>query len=239
MQLHELLAQKKYVQVHNQLMLSGRLAEKQYADLVFLTNPVWYETKYAGVYRLSQPTSCHLDFLVSVFDDHAFMSHFNPNMQRLGKDQLALLIANDNASSVFENRTLHWVAEKKVNSDFVPVGLVSLTDINSLHRRAELMAGFPNHHQYSSHRDSVASTLLAISHAFDLGINKLTSVVLAFNDIAQRSTLALGFTQEAYRKSHFYHIPNGQWVDVYENGLTYEMFNRSQRTQNLYQYLLK
>ena len=119
-----------------------------------------------------------------------------------------------------------------------PLGLLSVVDLVSAHERAELLVGIkdPEHRGVGL---STEATLLALDVCFNhIGLQKLTSMVLATNPHSQRSTLGLGFVTEGYRQAHFRVPQTGEFVDCHDNGMTVSAFRQSTRLAKLSMRLL-
>ncbi len=71
-----------------------------------------------------------------------------------------------------------------------------------------------------------------------VALNKLTSVVYGSNRLAQKNTIALGFTQESYMRQHIAVVDGQGFIDVYGNGLTKSDFRANKRLAKLSKRLL-
>lgn len=118
-----------------------------------------------------------------------------------------------------------------------PIGLANLADIDLHHRRAELLIGIPAG-QKRARGAGLEATLLAVGFAFNRArLNKLTSLVYEGNEPAQRNALELGFKQEGFRPQHL-RVAGGDYLGVFENGMTVADFRANRRLARLSRRLL-
>lgn len=171
------------------------------------------------------------------------MAQFHPTVPRLRTEAVIRKTLARSDISLPKTKAQHWLIERLPHDGSVvgrgePVGLISVVDLVVAHRRAELLVGLPE----ANHRGAglaTEATLLVLDVCFNhVGLNKLTSMVLANNPHSQRSTLALGFEQEGYRKAHLRLPGRNAFIDCFENGLTVCSFRNNQRLSRISERLL-
>ena len=112
-------------------------------------------------------------------------------------------------------------------ADGTRLGMASLSSLNLGNARAEFSIGFPNASVRSPVHAVLATLLVYHFSFFVLGLNKLTTYVYRENEAALNNSLRVGLRQEGLLHDHF-HLPPGEFVDVYAMGLT-----RAQLLQDL------
>lgn len=161
------------------------------------------------------------------------MEQFLPMGRKKQSTESILAALRNNEFPVAQSRTMHRIIKKEEcadqlqtslnNSGLKPIGLASLVDIQIAHRRAELLIGIPDNDDRQ--RVSGVTMLLILDFAFNqIGLHKLTSLVMANNPHSQKSTEAIGFIREGLRRHHLRDPKSRAWVDCYENGLVEDSF---------------
>ncbi|MCC7090336.1 N-acetyltransferase [Nitrosomonas sp. JL21] len=204
-------------------------------DRLLMVDSHWSEPIASRGIHLVTPDEHDFSYLQQCYADEAFMQQFLP-MGR--KKQSAEAIQNalrQSEFSVAHHRSMHRIIKKEVPSipersfspgDLKPIGLASLVDIQIAHRRAEFLVGIPD--QAERQRATAVVMMLIMDLAFNqVRLHKLTSLVLANNPHSQRSTVAIGFTQEGLRRQHLCDPQTRQWLDCYENGLVADDFRHN------------
>ncbi|MBA3756076.1 MAG: GNAT family N-acetyltransferase [Nitrosomonas sp.] len=108
-----------------------------------------------------------------------------------------------------------------------------------MHRRAEILIGFPNATKFNGTRIPLTAMLMILDFAFNrIGFNKLVSIVYADNVHAQKSTLALGFKQEGVLKNHLFDRKQNRWISVYQNAMLIKEFGENIPLAKLFKKLL-
>lgn len=214
------------------------------SDWALLLSPRWQHTHIGKRVHLRQPTENDAPFMVRCFQDDGFMAQFHPNAPKQRSEVVIRKTLARSALSLPHFKAQHWLVERLPRDGETPVdaaepiGLISVVDLIVAHRRAELLVGILD----ANHRGvglATEATLLALDICFNqVGLNKLTTLVLANNPYSQRSTLALGFEQEGYRKAHFRQPASDEYVDCFENGLTAGTFRKNHRLARLSSRLL-
>ena len=177
-------------------------------------------------------------FLVNCLENNRFMLHYNRFQARtLSLAAIAAQLRQAEKKLPWQSGSVDWVIHRRDESRR-PVGLANLVELNLLHRRAEFLIGIPADEDRNAGVGLEAS-LLAMDFAFNRArLNKLTSLVYEGNEYAQRSTLALGFSQEGYRPQHMFDERRQRYIGVYENVLAVADFRANARLSNLSRRLL-
>lgn len=218
-------------------------------DLAVLLHPAWQALQVGHRVQLRVPTQADAPFVARCFQDDAFMALFHPTAPRQRSAEAIGRALAAASTGMPRFKAQHWVVERitpsasagslpAVQATTEPIGLISVVDLVLTHRRAEMLIGMP----HTAHRGvglATEAALLALDVCFNqVGLNKLTTLVLANNPHSQRSTLALGFEQEGLRKAHFREPGTGEFIDCFENGLTQADFWQNTRLARLSQRLL-
>lgn len=247
----ELFKQKNFQRAHDLIQLA--LAEFQnhpgLLDRLFIVDERWNSPLISNKIHLLIPETNDFQFLQQCYENSNFMEQFLPMGRKNQSNETILDALKHNKFPIAQFRAMHRIIKKSQAIDqdesssryyenLKPIGLVSLVDIQIAHRRAELLMGFPN----ESDRQFASSVviLLIFNFAFNqIGLQKLTSLVLANNTHSQRSTEAIGFLREGFKKKHFRHPKSREWLDCYENGLVEEDFRANPIIARLSKRILK
>ena len=247
----ELFKQKNFLRAHDliQLALTDFWNHPGLLDRLFIVDRQWNLPLISNKIHLLIPETNDFQFLQQCYGNNHFMEQFLPMGRKSQSNEAILNTLKHNKFPVAQCRAMHRIIKKSQAIDqgesssqycenLKPIGLVSLVNIQIAHRRAELLMGFPN----ESDRQFVSSVviLLIFDFAFNrIGLQKLTSLVLANNTHSQRSTEAIGFLREGFKKKHFRHPKSREWLDCYENGLIEEDFRANPIIARLSERVLK
>lgn len=230
-------------------------ARKQYGaswalrELALLLTPHWQCTRVGRRVQLRQPNEHDTPFLLACMGDDGFMSQFHPTAPRQRSADAMTRALAQSKLSMPKFKAQHWLIERLPpfagapaadgeHGSTQPLGLLSVVDLVTAHERAELLVGIKDPRNRGVGLATEA-TLLALDVCFNhIGLQKLTSMVLATNPLSQRSTQALGFVAEGYRKAHFRLPQTDEFVDCHDNGLTVSAFRQSARLARLSMRLL-
>lgn len=215
--------------------------------LLLQIHPAWVQALVAGKLKLRTLAPSDEAFVMRCFSDQLFMTSYHRFATRSqSRPQVQSNLQQNPRLAVLKRKSVNWLVELaepaaapgQVNSGYCPVGLVTLAEIHLWARRAEFLIGFPD----KEHRGSgtpLAATLLLMDHAFNrIGFNKLTSIVYGDNPYSQRNTLALGFTQEGFRRDHLRDLNTGHWLSIHDNGMLQKDFRANTRLKRLSKRLL-
>ncbi len=247
----EFFRQKNFQYAHDliQLALADFQNHPGLLDRLFIVDGRWNLPLISNRIHLLIPETNDFQFLQQCYENNDFMEQFLPMGRKNQRNEAILDALKHNKFPVAQFRATHRIIKKSQAIDqdepsspycenLKPIGLVSLVDIQIAHRRAELLMGFPN----ESDRQFASSVviLLIFDFAFNqIGLQKLTSLVLANNTHSQRSTEAIGFLREGFKKKHFCHPKSREWLDCYENGLVEEDFRANPIIARLSKRILK
>ncbi|MBK7352973.1 MAG: hypothetical protein IPI97_06380 [Nitrosomonas sp.] len=247
----ELFSQKNYKRAYEliQIALADFKDHPRLLDRWFIVNEKWNLPLISGKFHLLIPEEGDFQFLQQCYGNNDFMEQFLPMGRKNQSNEAIFNALKHNKFPVAQFRAMHRIIKKnqaidqtepgsQYRENLKSIGLVSLIDIQIAHRRAELLMGFPN----ESDRQFASSVvmLLIFDFAFNqIGLQKLTSLVLANNTHSQRSTEAIGFLREGFKKKHFRHPKSYEWLDCYENGLNEENFRTNSTIARISERILK
>lgn len=205
------------------------------ADLKYLyiqLHPIWALPIENGRIRIRVRTSLDDQFVRSCYANEHFMYNYHRYLAgALRKPKLQKNSTHSNRLSVYKNKCIQWIIERisplNHGEIYTPIGLASLAEINLMHRRAEILIGFPDT-KFNGTRIPLSVMLMLLNYAFNtIGFNKLVSIVYADNLNAQRSTIAIGFKQEGFLKDHLFDRKLNYWLSIYQNSMLIEDFRRN------------
>jgi RimJ/RimL family protein N-acetyltransferase len=159
-------------------------------DLQFLLHPGWKRPVTCAVAQLRIPTTQDAPFFKNCFDNTRFMHDFHRSARRYSEvSEIEQVLSRQISAEVHKSASIHWVIESITASQTAMCGLASLVNISAAHRRAEFLMGVPS--ARSGLRSmALVGALLVMDFAFNrVGLNKLTSIVMADNTHSQKSTL--------------------------------------------------
>ena len=201
-------------------------------DRLFMVDSRWSESVASRGIHLVTPSERDFSYLQQCYADEAFMQQLLPMGRKKQSAEAILHALRQSEFSVAHYRSMHRIIKKEVHPNpeqpssqysLKPIGLASLVDIQIEHRRAELLVGIPDPSERQ--RATGVAMMLIMDLAFNqIGLHKLTSLVLSNNPHSQRSTVAIGFTQEGLRRQHLCDPQTRQWLDCYENGILADDF---------------
>ena len=109
---------------------------------------------------------------------------------------------------------MHWIVRDPSGR---PWGLLSLTDISLLHKRAEVLLGVLPGAPFGL---AMAAMLMLFNLYFKANqFNKLYSLVFADNPHSLKGTLHLGFKQEGLLRRHTLDPTSQAYMNVIQTGL--------------------
>lgn len=204
-------------------------------DRLFIVDQRWSLPIAGGRVHLTIPGESDFSFLQQCYANEEFMEQLLPMGRKKQSSESIMFVLRHNEFSVAQSKTMHWIIRKEEqvdktqllsNNHLKPIGLASLVDIQIAHRRAELLIGIPDYGDRQ--RASLITMLLILNFSFNqIGLHKLTSLVLSNNPHSQKSTAAIGFIQEGFRRHHLRDPKSRLWLDCYENGLVEDSFRES------------
>ena len=152
------------------------------------------------------------------------MENFHRNAPALpaSDEHLKRILLGEQTALVSESKSLHWVVHDMQKK---PWGLLSLTEISLLNRRAELLFGMLPGAPFGV---SVSAVFSLMDFYFkNMQFNKLTSLIYKGNHHSIKSTLHLGFAIEGVLVRHIFDQKRNEFLDVVQTGLLREDYLRS------------
>lgn len=188
----------------------------------------------------------HVDIITGSFSNDRFWNAYRANQPRqFPRDELARQLQFEYERVPAQVGKIEWlisIQPMQLGNDYIddvlPIGLASLSAIDTAEMSAEFMVGLFDS-VYRKFGIGLEATLLVLDYAFNReDLRKLNSYVYAYNTSAQKNTLALGFKNEAFLKSYFRTTTNSSAEDVFKNVLSVEIFRKSSRLARLSNRLL-
>lgn len=185
--------------------------------------PWWWAPLQGAGLCLRRTQADDADFWRQAFAEPDFARRYN--RQAAWKGDLPRALARAGALPPLTLEAMHWVVCK---ADGTRLGLAGLSSLNLGNAKAEFSIGFPLP-QAVAPVHAVLATLLVYQFAFfTLKLNKLYTYVYRENEAALHNSLRVGLKQEGLLHDHF-HLPPGEFVDVYAMGLTKAQLLQDQR----------
>jgi RimJ/RimL family protein N-acetyltransferase len=204
-------------------LLTAHLDPVKYRDFLFENHPIWWSEISAGICTLSRRTSKDLDFIRQLWakDDFIFSFNRHANPLPIENEKLALILDKEYSSLLSESHAIHWIVKDKEGT---PWGLLSLTGVSLLHKRAEVLLGVLDG---APHGLSTAAMLVLFQFYFKaIKFNKLTALIYEDNIHSLKGTLHLGFKKEGHLRRHLIDPRSKQYVDLFQTGLLHtDAFN--------------
>ena len=167
----------------------------EHIDLVVLTEEIVEKTNWYNWFNDEETTS-------------QMQQHYFPNTRQKQLQIFKTRIENS------ETKLQLGIVDKK---ERVLIGMVSLSDIDYLHRKCEI-AGIIGEKRYRRLAYIVEALQLLIRHAFEqLNMHKIYGGTIS-KEVADMCVRTLGFKHEGIRKAEVF--KNGEYRDIYLVGLT-------------------
>lgn len=213
----ELHRMKNHLAAYN--FLANNLDSIKYQNLLFENHPIWWSEISAGICRLSRRSSKDMIFVREIWNQKEFIYSFHRHANKLPDDneKLAQLLDNEYLALVSESHAIHWIVKDKTGK---PWGLLSITGISLLHKRAEVLLGILDG---APRGLSTAAMLILFQFYFKaIKFNKLLSFVYEDNPHSLKGTLHLGFKEEGRLRKHVHDPRSKNYVDLIQTGLLAE-----------------
>jgi len=179
---------------------------------------------------IRQTTPEDTPILYRAYTDDEFMRLYRSNNPLQSEEQLRQMLAERLKHSPEKRGYIEFII---IHRRYGAIGVASLADFSSTHRRAEMLIGLFEQ-KYRGGKFALEASLLVFDLAFNAyNLNKLYTYVYEYNHFAEKSTVHSGFTQEGTLKNHHYLVHEKRFVSLYINGLVIEDFRRSETLRKL------
>ena len=213
----ELHRMKNHLAAYN--LLANNLDSIKYRNLLFENHPIWWADIKAGVCQLTRRNSNDLDFVREIWNQKEFIYSFHRHANSLPADneKCAQLLDKEYLSLVSESHAIHWIVRDRHGKGW---GLLSITSISLVHKRAEVLLGI----LYGAPAGlSTAAMLILFQFYFKaIKFNKLLSFVYEDNPHSLKGTLHLGFKEEGRLRKHVHDPRSNLYLDLIQTGLLAE-----------------
>ncbi len=210
------LRQVRQFEQAQQLVLQQAANGPEWGPLLWEHQPILWSDIQAGICQLTRRQGTDAEFVHHLWQDRQFVHRFHRHAAPIPQDlqQLAEILEQEFLHTVGDSRALHWIVRDRQSK---PWGLLSLTEISRVHKRAEVMLGMrPD----APPGLSVAAMLVLFQFYFKaLKFNKLCSFVYEDNAHSLKGTLHLGFEVEGRLRQHVLDPQTGAGVDLIQTGL--------------------
>lgn len=189
------------------------------------TAPLWWANVQHGGLQLRRCQASDAPWVRQWHNDAAFVRQFNRRQPWRG--DLARALQRAGTLPPLQTRQLLWIIETRARG---PVGLASLSNLDTKNQRAELSLGIPG---AVPPVVGVKTMLMMLHYALMLiPLNKVTLYVYEDNPQALHNALHLGFVHEGRLNDHFHFTSQG-FVSVDQLGLTRAQLHRTPRLHEL------
>ena len=217
-----------------QLVLSESIKLEGLKVLTWEHQQIFWSDIEAGICKLTRRNGNDATFIEKLWSNQNFIYSFHRHAAEIPKTKKELeeILEREFISTMGESKALHWIIRDNTSQ---PWGILSLTEISLIHKRAEVMLGvLPD----APNGLSTAAMLILFQFYFRaMKFNKLYSLVYDDNIHSLKGTLHLGFKEEGRLRKHVIDPKSGEYVDLVQTGLLAEdAFNPT--TKRLMQRLL-
>ena len=175
-------------------------------------SPLWWAKLQHGGIALRRCQAEDADFFHHCFADAQFCRQFNRRQPWRGN--LSKALKNSGTLPPVQTGLLMWVLQSETRG---PIGLASLSSIDTTNRRTELSIGIPGKIPSTL---GIKATLMMLHFALMMvNFNKVYAYIYEDNPEALHNALRLGFVHEGKLRDHFY-IDGHGFVSVDALGLT-------------------
>lgn len=214
---HKLHIERNHVGAYESL--ADNLEAKKYKHILFENHPIWWSEIKAGICQLSRRSGKDIDFVRQIWAQKYFIYSFHRHANNLPNDneKLAQLLDKEYCALVSESHAIHWIVKDRTGR---PWGLLSITGISLIHKRAEVLLGIL---EGAPRGLSTAAMLMLFQFYFKaIKFNKLLSFIYDDNPHSLKGTLHLGFKEEGRLRKHVIDPSSNRYVDLIQTGLLSE-----------------
>ena len=200
-------------------LLTANLDTDRYQNILFENHPIWWSEIKAGICLLTRRSGQDSDFVRQIWTQKEFIYSFHRHANNLPNDdeKLKQLLDKEYLALVSESHAIHWIVKDRTGS---PWGLLSITGISLIHKRAEVLLGVLDG---APRGLSIAAMLMLFQFYFKaIRFNKLLSFVYEDNPHSLKGTLHLGFKEEGRLRKHVFDPRSNHYVDLIQTGLLAE-----------------
>ncbi len=161
----------------------------------------------------------HAEFLAKTYKLDDFMDCYRLAQDRsLSIEEIKERLENEKNIPPQQLQRIEWIIKLQLrNGKEEAIGIASLADYQAAHNRAELLVGI-NDPKYRNNGLGIEATLLILEYAFQqISLHKVVIFVYSFNQIAQDTSLHLGFQQEGFLRDHYFNHREGHFIGLYQN----------------------
>jgi len=217
-----------------QLVVDETNTRQGLKGLAWEHQPIFWSDIEAGICKLTRRKGSDANFIEELWRNQNFVYSFHRHAAEIpkSKQKLEEILEREFISTITESKALHWIVRDKKSQ---PWGILSVTEISLIHKRAEVMLGvLPG----APNGLSTAAMLILFQFYFKaMKFNKLYSFVYDDNIHSLKGTLHLGFKEEGRLRKHVIDPKSGEYVDLVQTGLLADdAFNPT--TKRLMQRLL-
>lgn len=170
----------------------------------------WWQVISAGPFKLRRPVEQDASYIVGLWRDVELMTALNRNAFRYISPETWIKQLRDNQRRNPKQMTeWTWIVEHNQQA----CGLLTLTEIDFQHRRAEVQIGLE---KAARGKGAGVYTMAAIARTFFevLGMHRLSALVYADNAAPVSSLEGLGFQKEGVMRGVYFDKRLGQYLSI-------------------------
>lgn len=189
-----------------------------YSKILWNHHPVWWSDISAGAYKLTRRRKSDAAFMRKIWTSE-FSDQFNRHVSTLpnSDEELERRLQSEYSTTVYESRSIHWVARDASSN---PFGILSLVNISTYNKRAEVLFGVTPQAPFGL---SMGIMLMLFNFFFkSIRYNKLYSFVYKENKKSLQTSISLGFKTEGLLRSHVQHPYKNEYMDLVQMGMLEE-----------------
>lgn len=189
------------------------------ASLVWQHQTFFWDDIQGGKCLLTRRKGTDAGFIQSLWRDADFAYRFHRLAARVPQQlaDLERILNSEYVSLMTDLNSIHWVI-RDIQRE--PWGVLSLTNISLVHKRAEVLLGVRSGAPFG-----LATAAMLLLFRFYFGVmkfQKLYTLTFDDNQHSLRGVLHLGFKTEGRFRKHFYDQSTQAFVDMVQAGLLAE-----------------